>query len=411
MSAAHELTAAPAARSAAAGYLIALVAVALATWLRVALDGVLGDNLPYISYFLAVLAVAWATSLGPSLVAFAASLAAGNYFFIPPRHTVALHFGQVEQQLDLARFLIIGVAIIAACEAMRRDRLRADAAAAEALESQRRLEREVAERLRAQNELKRLNEELERRVAARTSELRASNTALERSNRELEQFASVASHDLQEPLRKVQAFGDRLNARCGDSLGPQGMDYLDRILAAAARMRTLIDDLLAFSRIATKAQPSVAVALGEIARAVASDLEGRLDETGGRIEIEATLPTIEADPLQMRQLFTNLIGNGLKFRRPQEPPVVMVGAGIEGDEAILSFTDNGIGFERQYVDRIFEVFQRLHGRDVYEGTGIGLAICRKIVERHGGTITATSTPGRGSTFVVTVPLRQTKDHK
>jgi signal transduction histidine kinase len=251
---------------------------------------------------------------------------------------------------------------------------------------------------------------LEERVRERTSELDAANTALRHSNRELESFASVASHDLQEPLRKIEAFGDRLKIQ-RESLDDQSRDYLDRILNSASRMRTLINDLLTFSRVSSRAQPFKKIKVGQIARDVVGDLEGRLQEVDGEVEL-GELPEIEADPTQIRQLLQNLIANGLKFRRPGVKPVVRVSARaaeVEGQpfRVELSFTDNGIGFEEQYLDRIFEVFQRLHGRNEFEGTGIGLAICRKIVERHGGTITARSKPGEGSTFVVTLPVEQT----
>ncbi len=274
--------------------------------------------------------------------------------------------------------------------------------------------REVRTRLRGAEALKRANDELEARVEARTLDLASANEALRRSNRELEQFASVASHDLQEPLRKIQAFGDRLQTRCLHELGEQGADYLARMLASAGRMRSLIDALLTFSRVTTKAQPFVEVNLTTTAEEVASDLENQVQRSGGRIEL-GPLPTLEADPLQMRQLLQNLIGNGLKFTRPGEPPLVRVESRLlemEGSNGAtiprceISVSDNGIGFEEVYLDRIFELFQRLHGRQEYEGTGMGLAIVRKIVERHGGSITARSAPGAGATFFVTLPLRQ-----
>jgi light-regulated signal transduction histidine kinase (bacteriophytochrome) len=241
--------------------------------------------------------------------------------------------------------------------------------------------------------------------------LNSANESLQRSNRELEQFASVASHDLQEPLRKIQAFGDRLQTRCAPELGEQGRDYLARMLSSATRMRSLIDALLSFSRVTTKAQPFTLVKLGATAEDVVSDLEDRIQRTNGRVEI-GPLPTLEADPSQMRQLFQNLIGNGLKFVRPNEPPIVEVASRVlppeEGSAECCEITvrDNGIGFEEVYLDRIFELFQRLHGRQEYEGTGMGLAICRKIVERHGGSITARSAPGEGATFLIRLPLQQ-----
>jgi two-component system sensor kinase FixL len=238
---------------------------------------------------------------------------------------------------------------------------------------------------------------------------------LKRSNRELQEFASVASHDLQEPLRKIQAFGDRLQARSGAALDSQARDYLERMLTAASRMRSLIDDLLTFSRVTTKAQPFLPVNLNVITREVLSDLENRLHQTGGKVEV-ADLPTVEADPLQMRQLLQNLISNGLKFHRTEQVPLLKIQARIlppgtkvnnaAGNVRLCQITvqDNGIGFDERYLDRLFHVFQRLHGRSEYEGTGMGLAICRRIAERHGGTITAKSTPGKGATFFVTLPL-------
>lgn len=246
--------------------------------------------------------------------------------------------------------------------------------------------------------------------------LKTFSEKLARSNRELQDFAHVASHDLQEPLRKVQAFGDRLKAKCGDLLTDDARDYLERMMNASKRMQTLINDLLTFSRVTTKAQPFVSVELDKITREVLSDLEVRIDQTSGRVEVDP-LPNIEADPTQMRQLMQNLIGNALKFHRPETPPVIRVHAEIEetggdqkGESKIcrLTIEDNGIGFDEKYLDRIFTVFQRLHGRNEYEGSGVGLAVCRKIAERHHGRITAKSRPGEGATFIVTLPLTQPK---
>lgn len=238
-------------------------------------------------------------------------------------------------------------------------------------------------------------------------ELKAYAAKLEISNRELQDFAYVASHDLQEPLRKIQAFGDRLNSKYGDVLTDKGRDYLARMQNAAARMQVLIEDLLSFSRVTTKAQPFLPVNLKEITTAVVSDLEVRIEETGGRVEI-GTLPQVEGDASQMRQLFQNLIGNALKFHKKDVPPLVKVEATRQGNMYEIKVIDNGIGFEEKYSDRIFTIFQRLHGRSTYEGTGIGLAVCRKIVERHGGTITAQSIPGEGATFIFTLPVKQNR---
>lgn len=235
-------------------------------------------------------------------------------------------------------------------------------------------------------------------------EMRDFTIQLQQSNRELEDFAYVASHDLQEPLRKIQAFGDRLKVKYAETLVGDGLDYLDRMQKAAGRMQALINDLLVFSRITTKAQPFAAVDLEEIAHEVVHDLEVRIHQAGGEVIVGA-LPAIDADALQMRQLLQNLVGNGLKFHRPDLPPRVEISGKVFNNTVQITVSDNGIGFDEKYADRIFTMFERLHGRAAYEGTGIGLAICRKIAHRHGGEIQASSVPGAGARFVVTLPVR------
>jgi PAS domain S-box-containing protein len=236
-------------------------------------------------------------------------------------------------------------------------------------------------------------------------QLRIYADRLERSNQELQDFASIAAHDLQEPLRKIQAFGDRLQTRFSGELSAEGGDYLERMLASAKRMRKLIDDLLTYSRVATQAKPFQPTDMNEVLKDVLSDLELRIEQVKGKVEA-SPLPAIEADPSQIRQLLQNLIANALKFQRKDVPPVVRISAKVVGGHCILSVADNGIGFEEKYLDRIFTIFQRLHGRHEYEGTGVGLAVCRRIAERHGGSITAKSTPDQGAEFLVTLPLKQ-----
>lgn len=248
-------------------------------------------------------------------------------------------------------------------------------------------------------------------------QLRIFNDKLQRSNRELQDFAYVASHDLQEPLRKVQTFADRLSSKYASKLDDSGLDYLERMRSAAQRMQTLIQDLLSFSRVATKTQPFVPVDLEGLTREVLSDLEVSIEQSGAMVELH-NLPTIDADPSQMRQLIQNLVGNAIKFCRPDVAPQIRVTGeckecsnGISGSNGNgqrnlcrIVVEDNGIGFDEKYLDKIFTVFQRLHGRTEYEGSGIGLAVCRRIVERHHGTISAESAPGSGSRFIVTLPL-------
>ncbi len=248
-------------------------------------------------------------------------------------------------------------------------------------------------------------------------------TALQKSNEELQNFASVASHDLQEPLRKIQSFGNLLNARHAPQIGEQGADYLKRMMDAANRMQILIQDLLKLSRITTRAQPFERCDLVEIVRGVLSDLEVKISATGARVAT-AGLGVIEADPTQMRQLFQNLVANALKFQKPGARPEVLIRArnfeNIHGELPRMPLSamiceirvqDNGIGFDAQFTEQIFSPFKRLHTRAEFEGSGIGLTVCRKITDRHHGTIVAQSTPGEGAAFIVTLPVKQIESHE
>ncbi|HEV7951806.1 MAG TPA: ATP-binding protein [Candidatus Saccharimonadales bacterium] len=287
-------------------------------------------------------------------------------------------------------------------------------------------QREIKERRLLQRQLESANSVLESRVAERTRQLVDTNDGLEReirrrlkiehelqkysknlarSNQELQDFAYVASHDLQEPLRKIQAFGDLLESEYKDVLG-DGVEYLSRMRSAASRMSVLIQDLLAFSRVTTKPQQIDQIDLNVIVQEVVGDLEMSIAEKQGQVTI-AKLPAVWADATHMRQLFQNLIGNALKFHKEGTAPKVAVTVKPRSKDDTfyeIHVKDNGIGFEEKYLDRIFSVFQRLHGRDTYEGTGIGLAVCRKIVERYGGKIDATSKPNVGSTFIIKLPI-------
>jgi light-regulated signal transduction histidine kinase (bacteriophytochrome) len=242
----------------------------------------------------------------------------------------------------------------------------------------------------------------QRKVAE--EQLRLYADRLETSNRELQDFASVAAHDLQEPLRKIQAFGDRLQTKYSTELDDEGRDFLERMLSSAKRMKRLIDDLLTFSRVTTKAKPFEKTDLNKVLRDVLSDLEIRIEQTRARVQTE-NLPVIDADPSQMSQLLMNLLSNAIKFQKKDVEPEIRVSVVVDGDWCTVLVSDNGIGFDEKYLDRIFTIFQRLHGRQEYEGTGVGLAVCRRIAERHGGSITAKSKLGDGTTFQVKLPVR------
>jgi len=273
---------------------------------------------------------------------------------------------------------------------------------------------EVTEKRRAEEALResehllrRSRDELDQRVRERTAELEIYMGKLLESNQALQEFASIASHDMQEPLRKVVSFGNMLEQKYGGIIGEEGKDFLNRMLGATERMQSLLTSLLEYSRIATKAEPFREVDLNAVIQGVLSDLEVRIEKTEGQVDV-GELPVIYAEPTHMRQLFQNLIGNALKFHRKGGKPFIEVRGTSHGNNgtAEIAVTDNGIGFDEKYLDKIFAPFQRLHGRGEYEGTGMGLAICKKIVERHGGSITARSKSNQGSTFIITLPMKQ-----
>jgi PAS domain S-box-containing protein len=225
---------------------------------------------------------------------------------------------------------------------------------------------------------------------------------LQRSNAELEQFAYVASHDLQEPLRMVASYTQLLARRYGDKLDGDAKEFISFAVDGVTRMQALINDLLAFSRVGTRGGAFEEVAADAVLDRVLTTLGPSIQDAGAQI-IREPLPIVQADPLQLGQVFQNLLSNAIKFRKPDSAPRVRISAEPENEEWVFAVTDEGIGIEAQYMDRIFILFQRLHTRADYPGTGIGLAICKKIVERHGGRIWLRSTPGEGSTFYFSLP--------
>lgn len=242
---------------------------------------------------------------------------------------------------------------------------------------------------------------------------------LQRSNKDLEEFAYIASHDLQEPLRKISTFSGRLAEKFSGQLSTEGDLYIDRIMASAANMRNLIDNLLEFSRVSREKQAFAPLNLNLILHQVKNDLELSIEETGTRIMADS-LPTVDSSFPQMKQLFNNIINNAIKFHKPGQPPVIEITAELlskekkqdlklseEKEYCKLEFCDNGIGFEEEYATKIFQIFQRLHGKSEFPGSGIGLAICKKIVDQHHGIIYAENRLDKGACFTIILPLKQT----
>jgi light-regulated signal transduction histidine kinase (bacteriophytochrome) len=259
--------------------------------------------------------------------------------------------------------------------------------------------------------LERQSEALEEEVRDRTQHLEKATQESEQrarqlatSNADLEHFAHVASHDLQEPLRTVTSFVQLLERRCGDSLDAESREYIQFAVDGAKRMHTLIEDLLSYSRITTLGGALTPCDLSHVVSEAMGDLDLVITESKAAITV-GTMPVLSCDRAQMSSLFQNLIGNAIKYRKPDSAPTIHISTKLEGPEWVFRIRDNGIGIDPRYKDRIFIIFQRLHGQETYEGTGIGLAICKRIVERHQGRIWVESEPGKGATFAFTLPAK------
>ena len=245
----------------------------------------------------------------------------------------------------------------------------------------------------------------QREIQGYAERLKSVNEELARSNRDLEEFTYTVSHDLQEPLRKVHAFAQFLVEDCGEHIPPQGREHLRRMQNAAVRMKDLIQHLLRLARVGSRGGKIVPVDPRESLDKVLDTLSEQVRECGAEIDVEDGLPVVVADAVQLGQVFQNLIGNALKFCSPERAPKVTVTAEVEGERATFSVSDNGIGVEERFLEKIFGLFQRLHPREQYEGAGVGLALCERIIRRHGGRMWAESEVGKGTTFRFTLPTR------
>ncbi len=358
----------------------------------------LGRDTPYLFLLLPILCTTFWTGLGPGIFGVLVSAAMIDYYFIPPFQNLG-HF-QIHDLVPFFMFLLEGTGAVIIVHYLKVTRKNMS-------NINEMLEEKVKKRT---NKLRLTNKRLLREIEVRKrteKELGLLNGQLKSSNKELEDLTYIASHDLQEPLRKIQAFSGRLKAKYYRDLNAEGQDYLNKMEKAADRMKSLINDLLSFSRVMSKKTPFETVNLDELCESVIDDFEAVIESEKARV-IKDSLPHIEADPVQMRQLFQNLIGNSLKFIREDRTPQIRIYSKAEEGTNVCSIVveDNGIGFDEKYKDRIFQVFEKLHAKEEYEGTGVGLAICKKIVERHQGSITAYSEIGKGAKFILTLPIRQ-----
>jgi PAS domain S-box-containing protein len=246
-------------------------------------------------------------------------------------------------------------------------------------------------------------EDITGRKCAETN-LQSLNETLRQSNEELEQFAYAASHDLREPLNKITAFGQRFQSRFGSDLEPKAAEYLDVMVTASGRLDGLINDLLDFSRAGRDQGSMMEVPLDRVLEEALEDLSESIASAGAEIRVHPGLPAVHGHTHHIRQLFENLISNAIKFRHPERSPVVAIRGTVVGRQIVITVDDNGIGFDPKFNDEIFRIFHRLHSRFEYPGTGVGLALCRRIANRYGGSIVAEGKPGEGSTFRLTLPL-------
>ncbi len=369
------------------------IAVTLAAFLiRLWIDPYAGNRLTNATIVPAITLVAWFGGFGPSMLTYAAGFLLCNWFFVEPRHSFTMT--DTSNLLGHVSYTFVSFSIIFFGRHMHLARQRADANARKAIDHQRQLEREVLDRKRAEEEVRRLNADLEKRVQQRTAELTA-------TNEELESFTYSVSHDLRAPLRHVDAYAQMLEEDFGPHLPPEAQNFTKKIRQGSQNMRQLVDDLLNLSHIGKAELKHQKTALGPLVEEVVNELK---PETASRhIQWElGELPAAECDPGLMKQVFANLIANSVKYTRPRPEAKIEVGQIQSNGETAVFVRDNGVGFNMKYVGKLFGVFQRLHRAEEFEGTGVGLATVARIVRKHGGRVWAEAELNQGATFYFTV---------
>jgi signal transduction histidine kinase len=391
-------TTSPTQRTAVKRYLFAAAALLIAFVIRKAFDPVLAANPTkhvFITFIVATTLVAWYSGFIPSLITTALGFVLADYFFIDPPHSFAI---APHQYLDtMLPPVLVSLTIVLFGRSMHMAREKADAHANEAIENQRKLEDEVAERKRVEDEVRRLNSELELRVELRTSELVA-------SNQELESFTYSVSHDLRAPLRHVDGYAQILEEEFGPQMPPEAQKFAHKIRQGSQNMGRLVDDLLNLSRVGKKELTRQRTALNPLVESVVADIQLEAGERQVEWKV-GPLPEVDCDPGLVRQVFSNLLSNSLKYSRPRETAVIEVGQQKGNGDIAYFVRDNGVGFNMKYSGKLFGVFQRLHRAEEFEGTGVGLATVARIVRKHGGRIWADAEIGKGATFFFTLPAQ------
>lgn len=370
------------------GFAAAATAIAFVT--RLALDPELGNKHVFVAFVVATIVVTWYGGFGPSLVTAGLGCVLGTYFFLPPRETFLVdNFAD-----NVISPVLVQLCIITFGRAMHVARQRADANAREAISHQKQLEQEVGERRRAEEEVRRLNSELEQRVAQRTAELVT-------INQELESFTYSVSHDLRAPLRHIDGYAQILEEEYGPQIPPDAQKFTKKIRKGSQNMGRLVDDLLNLSHVGKAELTLRQVALSPLMDEALAEI--KLETANRQIEWKmGQLSSIECDPGLVKLVFINLLANAVKYTRPRERAHIEIGEMKQHGENVIYVRDNGVGFNMKYSSKLFGVFQRLHRAEEFEGTGVGLATVARIVHKHGGRIWAEAEINKGAAFFFTL---------